>query len=473
MSKWLPVSGWRGFLTIWLGQVFSQFGTRLTAFAIGWWIFQRTESVTSYTVTLLIPSLAGILATPLLGVWVDRWSRRKAMAVGDVVSGVSTVAVLGLMHFDLLEIWSLCAILAVSSVSSILQGLAFTSSITMLVPKKDFARAAGLGAISNGVTRIAAPMLAGGLVSTVGAEGVLTVDLATFFIAILALTAVRVPRPAPSGEGGRASGRSTLREAWAGWKALSKRPSLIDLLIFSAAVGFFQQLAVSMFMPLLLGFASPSAAGFVMTAGGVGALLGGVAMSSWGGPKRRMNGVLGFSSLIGLFLVLGGLLPSVPLIAFAAVGILFSSAVMGGCFQAIWQSKIPPDLQGRVFATQSVILWSTEPLAYGISGPLADFVFEPLMAVGGPLSGSLGLVMGTGPGRGIGLIGVICGILIMAISAIGALSSRLRLVEDRVPDAFGDHAPEAGQKNPVPSEADLETAQDQPADRLKGQPQCG
>jgi hypothetical protein len=69
------------------------------------------------------------------------------------------------------------------------------------------------------------------------------------------------------------------------------------------------------------------------------------------------------------------------------------------------------------------------------AGPLADRVFEPMMAVNGPLSGSIGQVIGMGPGRGIGLLFVCMGLLLTLVTAVGCLSPRLRKVEEELPDA--------------------------------------
>ena len=93
-------------------------------------------------------------------------------------------------------------------------------------------------------------------------------------------------------------------------------------------------------------------------------------------------------------------------------------------------------MQGRVFAIQHTIARAAAPLAYLLAGPLADGVFEPLLVSGGALAGSLGRVIGTGPGRGIGLLFVVMGALKMAVSAAGYAHPRVRLIEDELPDAI-------------------------------------
>jgi hypothetical protein len=115
--------------------------------------------------------------------------------------------------------------------------------------------------------------------------------------------------------------------------------------------------------------------------------------------------------------------------------VLFTMPITNACSQAIWQRKVAPDVQGRVFAVRRMIAWSTMPLAYLAAGPLADRVFGPLMVEGGALADSVGRVIGVGPGRGIGLLFVVMGALYSLASIGGALYPRLRRVELELPDA--------------------------------------
>ena len=166
-------------------------------------------------------------------------------------------------------------------------------------------------------------------------------------------------------------------------------------------------------------------------------------MSAWGGPKPRVYGILGFSVLQGVVLFAAGLPPQVVILAAAAFLYFFSLPIINGSSQAIWQSKVAPDVQGRVFAVRRMIAWSSLPLAYLAAGPLADRVFEPLMAVGGPLAGSVGRFVGVGPGRGIGLLYIVLGTVSLLATVVGFLYPRLRRVEVELPDVVVDIAPVA------------------------------
>jgi hypothetical protein len=176
--------------------------------------------------------------------------------------------------------------------------------------------------------------------------------------------------------------------------------------------------------------------GRAFSAAGLGMLAGSLTMSAWGGPKRKVYGILVFEFVSGLGMILAGLRASAPLIAAAGFLVLFTFPLTVACSQAIWQRKVAPDVQGRVFAVRRMIAWSTLPLAYLSAGPLADRVFGPLLLPGGALADSAGRILGVGPGRGIGLMFVVMGALVSLASIAGALYPRLRRVELELPDAM-------------------------------------
>jgi len=188
--------------------------------------------------------------------------------------------------------------------------------------------------------------------------------------------------------------------------------------------------------PMMLEIASPQVLGMVISIAGSGMLVSSLAMSAWGGPQRRIAGLLGFELLCGLCIAVMGLRPSAWLIALGAFGAHFTLPIINGSNLAIWQSKVAPDVQGRVFAAQQAIAKAATPLAYLAAGPLADRVFGPALVSGGPLAGSVGQVIGVGPGRGIGLLFIVMGVLTVLATAVAYLNPRIRLVEGELPDAI-------------------------------------
>ena len=173
-----------------------------------------------------------------------------------------------------------------------------------------------------------------------------------------------------------------------------------------------------------------------MSFGAVGMVIGSVIMSSWKGPERLVRGLLIAVIPLGLGMMLMGLRPSVPFVTGAAF-LGFAAMPFGNSFsQALWQRKVDPDVQGRVFAVRRTLGGITGPAALIAAGPLLDLVFEPALADGGSLAGSVGAIIGTGPGRGAGFMMILMGAAAILVSVVAYSYPRLRYLEDELPDAI-------------------------------------
>ena len=439
----------RTFLVIWFGQLISTLGSGLTGFALGVWIYTETGSTTLFAINLLAFALPNLLVSPFAGVLVDRWDRRKVMILSDTGAGLSTVAVSVLYFTGGLQVWHVFLLTAINSGFNAFQWPAYSAVTSLLVPKEQLGRAGGLVQIGEAISALASPAIAGVLFVTIGLQGVVLVDFATYIIAVLTLLVVRVPPP-PVTEAGIAGKGSLLQEAAYGWKYIVARRGLFGLLMVFAATNFLSSLWNPLLPPMVLEMSSPQALGYLGSVVGVGMLIGTLVMSTWGGPKRRIHGVLGFLMISGVFEALLGLRPSLVLMAVAGFGAMFTLPIVNGSSQAIWQSKVAPDVQGRVFSVRRMIAWSAMPLAYLVAGPLADRVFNPLMMEGGLLAASMGRVIGVGPGRGTGLLFIITGSLTVLVAAAGYVYPRVRRVEAELPDALPEAPPASSEETQIP-----------------------
>jgi hypothetical protein len=282
-------------------------------------------------------------------------------------------------------------------------------------------------------------VVAGALVVTIGRQGVLLIDFATYLVAVAALLVIRIPSPPVTAEGAASRG-SLWDEARSGWSYIRERPGLLALLGLLAVTNVGTGMVQVLLGPMVLSFASPAVLGQVLTAAGCGALIGGLAMTVWGGPRRRVAGILGLLLLQGVILPFGGLRASALLIAAGAFVYMLTLPVLNGASQALWQIKVAPDLQGRVFAVRRMVAWSTLPLAFLVAGPLADHVFEPLLAPGGALAGSVGQLIGTGKGRGMALMLIGIGLAIVLVVVVASRFPRLTRLETDLPDALEEAA---------------------------------
>lgn len=428
-------NGMTTFIIVWAGQLVSTLGSALTNFALGVWVYETTGSATQFSLTLLASSIATIAFSPLAGVVSDRWDRRLVMILSDTGAGLSSALIFALLLRGRLQVGHIYLAAFVNAAFSSFQWPAYAAATSLLVPKKHLGRAGGMTQIGQAISQLAAPAVAGALFVTAGLTAVLAIDVATYFVALATLLVVSFPKP-ESTEEAEAIGGPFWKAAAFGWTYIRARAGLLGLLLVFAILNFFVSITFALYTPLILGMTTPDVLGYLNAVGGLGMLVGTLLMSAWGGPKRRIWGIFLAETVLGVTTLLFGLRLSVPLMAINNFVFMLAMPISNGCSQAIWQTKVAPDIQGRVFAIRRMIAYSIMPLAYLIAGPLAEKVFEPGMLHGGTLAARFGPLVGTGPGHGIALIffigGAIYAVTVLAI----LLNPRIRRVEMELPDAI-------------------------------------
>ena len=433
--------GMKTFLVIWVGQMVSIIGSGLTGFALSVWMYEQTGQATPIALNALFFNLPRVILSPIAGSVADRYNRRVILILADTGAALSTLAVAIILFSGNLEVWHIYLTTALSSAFSAFQEPAYRASITMLVPKKDLARAGGIQQIGFAIQTILTPLIASVLYLAIGLEGVILIDFATFFVAIGVLLVVRIPQPKATtviDEGGEKN--SMWQDSLFGWRYLRKQPGLFGLLWYYAVVNFFLSLSGILMIPLVLSYGAATDIGIIQMAGGAAMLIGGLLMGVWGGPKSRLIwGVVLAIAMSGFGYFMAGLRPLTWLIGAAQFVILFFIPISAAMSQAVWQKKVAPDIQGRVFAIRAMIAYMIIPLANLAAGPLADHVFEPLLQEGGALSGTfVAGVVGVGAGRGIALIFIISAFSLWISSTYAFANPRIRNLEEEIPDAIPD-----------------------------------
>ncbi|MEV4815842.1 non-ribosomal peptide synthetase/MFS transporter [Micromonospora tulbaghiae] len=422
------------FMAITTGQLISSTGSALTAFALPIWLFNRTGSVANLGLLWALALICGVLMLPVAGALVDRVSRRRIMMTASCFAGSVQLVLATLLWTDNLVLWHIYMLVALSSVAGSFQRIAFQSAVPQLVPKRYLGHAMGITQLSTGVATLLMPAFAAGLLATIELKGILLVDVASYVFAVLTLAVVRFPdalgwRP-----------RERLLVAIANGMRYSWRHRGFRLMLGYFALGnIFLAPALVLITPLVLSFGSPTQVAQVALAEAVGAVLGGVLMSLWGGPrKRRMIGVLvgNLGTAIGCVLI--GLDASVAMICVGFCWLAMSMTTAQSIYATIVQVKVPQRFHGRVFSLNQTISWSTLPIGFALLAPGATALFEPMLAPGGALAGSVGEVIGTGPGRGIGFAYICFGVALILITLGGFAIRLLRRFDIEVEDSLPD-----------------------------------
>jgi DHA3 family macrolide efflux protein-like MFS transporter len=429
-------SGMRGFMLVCLGQFLSMLGSAMTVFALSLWAWEKTGQVTALSMVAFFSFAPMVVLSPVAGALVDRWDRKRTMMMSDAGAGLSTLFVFILYGLGLLEIWHLFVASALAGAFMAFQFPAYSAAMSLMIPKGQLGRANGMLSMVESASGIMAPIIAAFLVGIVGLSGILSIDLVTCAFAILTLALIHVPQPKQSQEASQAKA-SLWKESLYGFVYIWRRPSLLGLQLVFLSVNLLATFSTALLTPFVLARSGndPQHLSFVMAAGSVGSLAGGAFMSIWGGPKRRVYGVIGGMIMSGIFgYTLIGIGPVLPFWMLGSFLALFCMPILNGSNQAIWQSKVPPDLQGRVFSTRRLIAQASIPIAMALVGPLADNLFEPMMQSGQGLAQLFAPIFGTGQGAGIGLLMALCGILSALAALIGFFVPSVRYAEDRLPD---------------------------------------
>lgn len=420
----------RRFALIWAGQVFSLLGTNISAFGVTVWAYQKTGSATTLSLITFFLVTPMLIVSPFAGALVDRLNRKLMMMISDLASGLVSAVLLALYLTGRLEIWHFYVSSILIGVGQSFQWPAYSAAISNLVPKEQYGRANGLISLAETGTDILAPILAAGMIGLVGLGGILTVDLVTVALAIGSLLFIRVPQPQAT-QAGLASQGSFWKESAYGFIYILKRPGLLGLQLVFLLGNFFSAISYTLIAPMILARSGNNELilGSVNSIGALGGVFGGLMMSVWGGARRKVHGVLmgwGFSGIFGALVGLGQ--AAMVWTAGRFMGALVSP-VINASNQSIWQAKVAPDVQGRVFSIRRLIAWATMPLATLVAGPLADYVMEPAMNAGGSLAPVFGPLVGVGAGAGMALIIVIANLAIVVIGFGGYLASNVRNVE--------------------------------------------
>jgi MFS family permease len=425
----------RTFLLIWLGQLVSRLGTGLTRFGLLIWTYQQSGSATDVALLGFFSFIPMVLISPVAGVWIDRVDRRKIMFLADLGAGAATVVLLLLLGTGRFALWHLYLITAVAGTCEAFQGPAYGAITATLVSRGNVTRANGVRSLADAGAQLAAPFLSGMLLALFDLRTILLVDSATFLFAVGTLLLVRLPATIEVEQK-----RPNLhREMQLGLNVIRHDRGLRGLLVIFTAINFFAAITWYATLPALIlarSGQSEMALATVEGALGIGALAGSIFISAWGGPRRKIHGVLlgiALSFLLGdMVLAVGHTLPIWAL--GAAVGAFFVP-IISSCHTAIWQTVVPGHLHGRVLAFVNMARQAAAPAGYLLGGVMADHVMEPAMAPDGALAPLFGPLVGTGPGAGIGLMFVASAVLGILISLGGYLFVSIRDVEKATPVA--------------------------------------
>ncbi|MCH9652207.1 MAG: MFS transporter [Deltaproteobacteria bacterium] len=372
----------RAFFVLWTGQALSLLGSQAVQFALIWWLTLETGSAAMLATATLLGLLPQAVLGPVIGVLVDRWNRKRILFWADASVALASVTLAGLFAFGVASTGHVLALLLVRAMGAAFHGPAMLASTSLMVREDLLAKIQGLNqGLQGGLLILSAP-LGAFLVSWVPMAGVMVVDVATAAFALIPLIFIRVPQPASNlspgskESNGQGAVRSLLAEMAAGFSYLRERGGHLALLGLATMINLCMVPAFSL-LPLLVQERGGDAGllGWMTALFGVGMLVGGTVLATWGGFQRRMLTSMTFLLGLGLATLALSAAPAgnsaASLAAIFAVG--FMVPLVNGPIQAVLQATVAPEFQGRVFTLYGSLATLAAPLGLLLAAPIADF----------------------------------------------------------------------------------------------------
>lgn len=406
------------FMVIWFGQFISMLGSALSAFGLGIWIFQKTGNAASFAMSAACTVLPALLFAPFAGSIADRKKRKAIILLTDSIDAFLKILIVTLLIFNKLELWMVYPLVFISGTLGTFQNPAFGASIPMLVPTDKLTRANGLLQFSSAIQNLLAPVIAGFLYPLIELKGLFIIDFVSFFFALASIASIKIPQPLIE-KTKDSLVLAALKDLKYAWKYLIQKEGLMQMIVFFAFLNFIANLSMILLGPLMMSVYNSQAYGNVQAGIGLAMLLGGLCSSLIPDTKNKIKRILLILSLCSIGPIISGTTLNRIIITGGFFIFMFPVPYVNTLLMSIFQIKIERNVLGRVGALMTAILAAITPIAYLCAGPLADYVFEPLM---------------NEKGRGIGLIFIISGILLIISCLLMRLNRTVTSIEKRLPD---------------------------------------
>lgn len=404
------------FMMIWIGELISSIGSGMTAFALSIYVYEMTGSVSYVSLVTLLAYLPTILLSPLGGVLADRYDRRILMIIGDLFSGLGLLYILWQIQVGAGSMLPILIGVTFNAVFVALLEPSYRATITDLLTQEEYDRASGMVQMAGNARYLLSPALAGILLAVADIRLILVLDISTFFITITMVALVRKTIQKPV----KRETQGFLTEMKQGFTVITENKGILSLVIIMAFVCFFIGFVQTLTGPMVLAVSAARTVGILESVCAIGMLVGSVWIGFVGIRGGYARVLCGAGIFCGVFMALAGVNRNLWVTGIGIFLFFLSLPFMNTCADVLVRVNIPNELQGRVWGMISLLTQAGTVLAYASCGVLADYLFEPMLAEKGILAGSVGRLIGTGEGRGIGFLLILSGIgMALCASTIG------------------------------------------------------
>lgn len=431
-------------------QTLSILGSRMSSFAIGIWVFIETGDTTPLMLVGVMAMLPNMFLGSVAGVFADRLNRKMLIVLGDALQALPTFLLMLAFFTGNFALWMLYLAALVQGFFSMVQGPAIYASVTMLVPDKQRDKANAILEVVGPAAGIAAPVIGGFLYAIIGVSGVLAIDIISFLVAVAVISMVHIPQPKVSDESAKDKG-DVWREIRAGFTFLWGRKALLLLSAYFLLVNFLTTGIWRLMTPYLLARLNfnEELVGIVAAVSSAGLVVGGLIPIVWQGTEKRIHTIMPAMLFATIGLLFFAMSQSLITLTIAVFLMMLPYKWTNALLSSLRQSKIPPDMQGRIAGLTSQIATFAIPLSLLITGPLVDTLLVPFTTQ--PVWQTFAPFFGTGEGGGMGFYIFMSGFSLFLVSVAFYATPMLRNIEDDLADYVPEEVLEVPELRPAPA----------------------
>src|SRR3954464_2366395 len=429
-SSTVPTGGIRTFVQVLINTMIANVTTSYLWFALTFWVYLETRSVLATGIVGGAYMLLVALFSILFGSVVDRYRKHAVMLFASVITLVS-FSIAGVFYLlfpesTLLNLggpmfWVFAGIILFGSVIENMRNIALSTTVTLLVPEERHANANGLVGTVQGLAFIVTSVFSGLAIGLLGMGGTLIIALVLTALALTHLLFLRIPEAKPQGEGGAAP-RVDLRGSIAAIRGVA---GLFALIIFSTFNNLIGGVYMALMDPYGLELFPVQGWGLVLGITATGFLLGGLLVARFGLGRNPVRTMLRLIVAMGL---LGALFTIRELWWLYAVGIwlyMILIPIVEASEQTVIQKVVTFERQGRVFGVAMAFESAAAPITAFLIAPLAQFAIIPYMQ-SEEGRGTWGWLLGEGDTRGIALVFLFSGLIMVAAGLLAFLTPAYR-----------------------------------------------
>lgn len=377
----------QNFYTIWTGQAFSQLSSSVLQFAIVWYLTDKTGSAMILTAAMMMGFLPQGLLGPFIGVFIDRYSRKKIMIVSDLFIAAASFMLVAAGWFHGLRVELILVVLFLRSVGAAFHTPCLQAVTPQIVPSDQLTRCSGYSQALESVTQILSPVIAAVLYNAWSLSGIIFLDVIGALIAVFTLGITAIPELHQEENRGKVQ---LFREAREGFETLRTNKGMLLLVLISSlyTLALMPTSALFPLMSMSYFHGTSTNASVVEVVFSIGLLCGSLVLSRWGGTKNRIYTIVGSFFLMSFSLFISGILRPDGFFLFAACAWLMgvSGPFYWGMYTPLLQSNFEAKYLGRVLSLSSSIRLLSGPVGLAVSGVFAEkFGVEKWFLVAGGL----------------------------------------------------------------------------------------